>query len=51
VDTSLVDAKSFRYGFDKGFNDMFKQRKAELIELSDIDPEKICLEDRPDILD
>lgn len=30
---------------------MFKQRKAELIELSDIDPEKICLEDRPDILD
>jgi protein SHQ1 len=36
----------FGYGFENGFNDVFKGRQEELFELCDVDPDTIAIEDR-----
>ena len=44
--TLLIDNQEFNYGFNNQFNDVFKNRTEELLEMSDINPSEVKIKYR-----
>jgi hypothetical protein len=50
IDTQLLDQTSFKYGFDKHNEDLFLNREPELMEMCEIHPGVVRVQDRLECL-